>query len=78
MCRLQNGRFDAPDRMFCSIPDSWDSVMSNPADVKELIPEFFLPHTRYCPFLQAEAVRHYKPWPEHSLVGSHLIRDMSG
>ena len=49
-CRLQNGRFDAPDRMFCSVPDSWDSVMSNPADVKELIPEFFLPQTR-CPWL---------------------------
>ena len=43
LCRLQNGRFDAPDRMFCSLPDSWASVTSNPADVKELIPEFFLP-----------------------------------
>lgn len=42
VCRLQNGRFDAPDRMFCSLPNSWASVMSNPADVKELIPEFFL------------------------------------
>ena len=42
LLRLQNGRFDAPDRMFLSLGDSWDSVTRNPADVKELIPEFFL------------------------------------
>jgi len=42
MLRLQTGRFDAPDRLFCSIKDSWESVLSNPADVKELIPEFFI------------------------------------
>lgn len=41
MLRLQNGRFDAPDRLFVSIGDSWDSVNNNPADLKELIPEFF-------------------------------------
>jgi factor associated with neutral sphingomyelinase activation len=41
MLRLQAGRFDAPDRLFLSIPDSWDSVLNNPADVKELIPHFF-------------------------------------
>ncbi|KAH6554596.1 hypothetical protein KP509_1Z322400 [Ceratopteris richardii] len=38
---FQNGRFDAPDRLFVSIADSWQSVNSNPADLKELIPEFF-------------------------------------
>ena len=42
MLRLQSGRFDAPDRLFCSVGDSWDSVLSNPTDVKELIPEFFM------------------------------------
>jgi WD40 repeat protein len=42
MLRLQSGRFDAPDRLFCSVKDSWESVLSNPADVKELIPEFFI------------------------------------
>lgn len=47
LLRLQNGRFDVADRMFYSIPDSWDSVTSNPADVKELIPEFFLSNGRY-------------------------------
>jgi len=39
-------RFDVADRMFFSIPDSWESVTSNPADVKELIPEFFLSNGR--------------------------------
>ncbi|CAK0760340.1 hypothetical protein CVIRNUC_002763 [Coccomyxa viridis] len=42
LLRLQGGRFDAPDRMFCSIREAWDSVTSSTADVKELIPEFFL------------------------------------
>ncbi|MCO5581868.1 hypothetical protein L7F22_035757 [Adiantum nelumboides] len=41
MLRLQNGRFDAPDRLFVSVADSWESVNNNPADLKELIPEFF-------------------------------------
>ena len=39
MLCLQNGAFDAPDRMFFSIPKTWDSVLTNPADLKELIPE---------------------------------------
>jgi factor associated with neutral sphingomyelinase activation len=43
MLRLQNGRFDAPDRLFCSISETWESVLTNPADVKELIPEFYMP-----------------------------------
>jgi factor associated with neutral sphingomyelinase activation len=43
MLRLQNGRFDAPDRLFASVADSWESVLNNPADLKELIPEFFAP-----------------------------------
>ena len=43
MLRLQNGRFDAPDRTFYSIADTWANVNSNPSDVKELIPEFYSP-----------------------------------
>ena len=39
-------RFDVADRMFYSIPESWESVTKNPADVKELIPEFFLSNGR--------------------------------
>ena len=42
-------RFDVADRMFYSIPESWESVTSNPADVKELIPEFFLSNGRSNP-----------------------------
>ncbi|KAK9819324.1 hypothetical protein WJX74_006280 [Apatococcus lobatus] len=41
MLRLQNGRFDAPDRLFWSIQDTWKSVTTFPTDVKELIPEFY-------------------------------------
>ncbi|KAL4452133.1 hypothetical protein ABPG75_007795 [Micractinium tetrahymenae] len=41
MLRLQNGRFDAPDRLFWSIADTWKSVLSLPSDVKELVPEFY-------------------------------------
>ena len=41
MLRLQNGKFDAPDRMFNGMKEAWDSVNSNPADLKELIPEFY-------------------------------------
>ena len=41
MLCLQNGAFDAPDRMFFSVPKTWDSVLTNPADLKELIPEFY-------------------------------------
>jgi len=41
MLRLQSGRFDAPDRMFHSISETWQGVLVNPSDVKELIPEFY-------------------------------------
>lgn len=44
MLRLQNGRFDSPDRLFFSIAESWNSSSGRSnTDVKELIPEFFLP-----------------------------------
>jgi len=38
---VQDGRFDHADRLFDSIPATWLGCLSNPADVKELIPEFF-------------------------------------
>ncbi|ROT77640.1 Protein FAN [Penaeus vannamei] len=41
MLCLQNGRFDHPDRMFNSLPDTWYNVTTNPSDFKELIPEFY-------------------------------------
>eukprot|EP00178_Gracilaria_changii_P005536 TRINITY_DN191_c0_g1_i1.p1 TRINITY_DN191_c0_g1~~TRINITY_DN191_c0_g1_i1.p1 ORF type:complete len:1084 (-),score=133.22 TRINITY_DN191_c0_g1_i1:3320-6571(-) len=41
MLRLQNGRFDTPDRLFHSIRSTWEGVLKNQGDVKELIPEFY-------------------------------------
>ncbi len=38
---LQAGKFDAADRCFTSVANAWRSVLTNVADVKELIPEFF-------------------------------------
>eukprot|EP01034_Spumella_vulgaris_P031861 gene31861-39361_t len=41
MLCLQNGKFDSADRMFHSIQDTYESVLTNHADLKELIPEFY-------------------------------------
>lgn len=41
MLRLQNGRFDAPDRLFFDLASSWAGITSTNSDLKELIPEFF-------------------------------------
>eukprot|EP00271_Cylindrocystis_brebissonii_P020385 TRINITY_DN6725_c0_g2_i1.p1 TRINITY_DN6725_c0_g2~~TRINITY_DN6725_c0_g2_i1.p1 ORF type:complete len:926 (+),score=154.21 TRINITY_DN6725_c0_g2_i1:58-2835(+) len=41
MLRLQNGKYDMPDRLFSSIPELWESVSSQSSDLKELIPEFY-------------------------------------
>ena len=45
MLRLQNGKFDAPDRSFTGIQDAWNSVYNSPTDLKELIPEFYCPNS---------------------------------
>ena len=39
--RLQGGKFDAPDRLFHSVCESFSSVLSSTSDVKELIPEMY-------------------------------------
>ena len=41
MLCLQNGKFDSPDRLFFNIEDTFNSCLSNPTDLKELIPEFY-------------------------------------
>lgn len=51
MLRLQNGRFDAPDRLFRSVAGAWRGVLEHPADVKELIPEFFFSSGTHGDFL---------------------------
>lgn len=43
MLRLQAGRFDAPDRLFNSLQECWHSATTSTTDVKELIPEFYMP-----------------------------------
>ena len=39
--KLQSGRFDLPERLFRSIPRTWNSVNTLQMDFRELIPEFF-------------------------------------
>uniref|UniRef100_A0A8C3XAF6 Neurobeachin-like protein 2 n=1 Tax=Catagonus wagneri TaxID=51154 RepID=A0A8C3XAF6_9CETA len=39
--QLQSGRFDCSDRQFHSVAAAWQARVESPADVKELIPEFF-------------------------------------
>lgn len=39
--RLQGGKFDAPDRLFHSVHESFVSVYNSTGDVKELIPEMY-------------------------------------
>ncbi|CAH3169012.1 unnamed protein product [Porites evermanni] len=41
MLCLQGGKFDQPDRLFNSVAETWENVLTGHADVKELIPEFF-------------------------------------
>lgn len=41
--KLQNGKFDHADRAFDSVAACWESVNTNPSDVRELIPQFFDP-----------------------------------
>jgi factor associated with neutral sphingomyelinase activation len=47
MLRLQNGRFDAPDRLFYSIKKDWKNCYEHFGCVKELIPEFFMNSTDF-------------------------------
>lgn len=42
--QLQGGKFDHADRMFSDINATWDGVLEDMSDVKELVPElFYLP-----------------------------------
>lgn len=44
--QLQGGKFDHADRMFADIAATWDGVLEEMSDVKELVPElFYLPET---------------------------------
>lgn len=45
------GKFDTPDRLFFSIYHTYRGVTTNTADVKELIPEFYMPYATNRDFL---------------------------
>ena len=38
---LQSGKFDHADRLFHSVGECWRNCLTNPSDLKELLPEFF-------------------------------------
>ena len=40
---ILSGKYDAPDRLFHSIQQCFASVLNNPADIKESIPQFYDP-----------------------------------
>ena len=42
MIKFQGGRFDNPNRLFKGIKAEWDQCLTNPGNVKELIPEFYM------------------------------------
>ena len=42
MIKFQGGRFDNPNRLFKGVKKEWTSCCTNPGNVKELIPEFFM------------------------------------
>jgi len=57
MLCLQNGKFDAPDRLFHSIGQCHSCVLSNHADVKELIPEFYSPNNDFDYLINAQGLQ---------------------
>lgn len=42
-CAPRAGRFDAPDRLFFSLGETFNGCLENPTDLKELTPEFYGP-----------------------------------
>jgi len=57
MLCLQNGKFDAPDRLFHSVAQCHSCVLSNHADVKELIPEFYSPNNDFDFLINAQGLQ---------------------
>ena len=47
MIKFQGGKFDNPNRLFNGINKEWQSCLTNPGNVKELIPEFFQTDIRF-------------------------------
>jgi hypothetical protein len=57
MLCLQSGKFDAPDRLFHSLSQCHSCVLSNHADVKELIPEFYSPNNDFDFLINAQGLQ---------------------
>lgn len=57
MLCLQNGKFDAADRMFYSISHCYSCALTNHADVKELIPEFYNPASGFDFLINARSLQ---------------------
>ncbi|KAH9258104.1 hypothetical protein BASA81_003667 [Batrachochytrium salamandrivorans] len=84
--RLQNGKFDSPDRMFHSLAQTWENCLHSSTDVKELIPEFyegggqFLLNSKRLEFgkRQADGAKvndvELPPWANHS--PAEFVRQM--
>ncbi len=47
MIKFQGGKFDNPNRLFKGINKEWTSVNTNPGNLKELIPEFYLDNPEF-------------------------------
>jgi len=47
MIKFQGGKFDNPNRLFKGINKEWNSVNTNPGNVKELIPEFYMENSDF-------------------------------
>lgn len=47
MLRLQNGKFDLPDRLFYSVKKDWKNCYEHDGCVKELLPEFYGSNTDF-------------------------------
>ena len=47
MIKFQGGKFDNPNRLFKGINKEWTSVNTNPGNVKELIPEFYMENPEF-------------------------------
>ena len=47
MIKFQGGKFDNPNRLFKGISKEWKSVNTNPGNLKELIPQFYMDNPEF-------------------------------
>ena len=78
MLCLQNGRFDHPDRMFNSVPQTWVNVTTHHSDFKELVPEFYMPENEgdFLQWLYEEAEKGH--WDQTMVFAALAKEEMDG